>query len=182
MAKKGLLMFLMILPIFMFAQNEGGKKQTKYEMFVSRSGCIKKFVEEKKENCEISFNSYLKGRIRTVYGEAENTYFFILEKEKIGGSIAYIEFSDLVEINKAIKKLSSEVKEDCELKPEYLENFFTSVDGFKIGYYVEKSKATWLIRLEFRGPSYEVKNIEDITNYLSNAQKILEGLKVSNGK
>ena len=43
-------MFLILLPIFLFAQNEASRNQTKYEKFVSNYGSIVKFVEKARKD------------------------------------------------------------------------------------------------------------------------------------
>ena len=105
----------------------------------------------------------------------------ILEKPKTLGSPeyhAFIEYSDLIEINKAYNKLQQEVNADITLNPEYLENKFISNDDFRIGYYVEKEKAHWFIRLDYHYGSWlDLKKIEDFAEFLRNMQKEIENLK-----
>lgn len=184
MNKKILLLTMSLFPLFMMAQNEVNKKTTKYEQFESKTGSITKYVEKSLNNCQL--DGYLiKAKMRTVYGESNNVYFLILEKGKTlttEPSSAYIEYSDLVEINKALAKLLNEVNDDCELKPEYLQNLFTSEDGFKIGYYIEKSKATWRVRLEYDASYFTVKKIKEFAEYLVYAQKEIETTIAQNGK
>ena len=112
----------MMLPMFMMAQNEGSKKTTKYEEFESKTGVIVKFTEKSLKKYLLPSNLSLRVKIRTVFREGENRYFLILEKPKTLGvepSSAYIEYSDLVEINKALARLLNEVNNDCELKPVF---------------------------------------------------------------
>lgn len=90
-----------------------------------------------------------------------------------------IEYSDLVEINKALAKLCTEVNTDCAANPDYLENKFITNDGFEIGYYVSKGKASWYIKLErYSNSSVFIKNAETLTENFSNAQKKIEELKL----
>lgn len=185
MNKKCLLLVMMLFPMFMMAQNEGNKKPTKYEEFESKTGSITKYIEKSMNNCIIDKATPLKVKIRTVYGEEKNLYFLILEKNKTiitDHSTAFIEYSDLVEINKALAKLLNEVDGDCELKPEYLQNIFTSEDGLKIGYYVEKSKATWKVKLEYGAEYLTITKIKEFADYLINAQKEIETIIAQNGK
>ena len=185
MVKKCLLLIMVLFPMFMMAQNEVSKKQTKYEEFVSKTGSIIKYVEKSMKKCQMDLNYSLKVRMRTVYGEGKNLYFLILEKGKTftsEPSFAYIEYSDLVEINKALAKLLNEEKSDCELKPEYLQNIFTSEDGFKVGYYVEKSKATWKVKLEYGAEYLPIGKPKEFADYLLVAQKEIEATIAQNGK
>ena len=71
---------MLLFPMFMMAQDEGSKKQTKYEKFVSKTGSITKFVEKSMKKCQLDNFYGLKVRMRTIYGEEKNTYFLILEK------------------------------------------------------------------------------------------------------
>ena len=53
---------------------------------------------------------------------------------------ASIEYSDLLEVIKALKTLQSEEPKDVASNPDYLENKFITVDGFQVGYFVDKVK------------------------------------------
>lgn len=90
-----------------------------------------------------------------------------------------IEYSDLVEINKALTKLLNDVDADCALNPDYLENRFITEDGFRIGYYVDKGKANWFIRLERYGKSTVFIKKEVLAENFPAAQKKIEELKKS---
>lgn len=174
----------MMLPMFMMAQNKGSIKHTKYEEFESKTGVIVKFTDKSLKKILLPTNPSIKVKIRTVFVEGEITYFLILEKGKslgVDSSVAYIEYSDLVEINKALARLLNEVNNDCELKPEYLQNYFTSVDYFKIGYYVEKSKATWTVRLEYGADFFTIQP-KEFAEHLLNAQKEIENIIAQSGK
>ena len=58
---------------------------------------------------------------------------------------ASIEYSDLLEVIKALKTLQSEEPKDVASNPDYLENKFITVDGFEVGYFVDKGKSTWYL-------------------------------------
>ena len=124
----------------------------------------------------------LEAGVRTLMGEQENSYFYRIEEPETTRSIAHIamiEYSDLVEINKALKKLVAEVDSDCAANPDYLENRFITNDGFQIGYYVSKGKASWYIKLErYSNSTVFVKNAEALTTNFEEAQKKIEELKV----
>ena len=47
-----------------------------------------------------------------------------------------------------LAKLVAEADTDCSANPDYLENRFVTNDGFEIGYYVSKGKASWYMKLE----------------------------------
>ncbi|MBR6841704.1 MAG: hypothetical protein IKM77_05320 [Prevotella sp.] len=119
-------------------------------------------------------------------GEESNSYFYRIEERETSRSVAHIamiEYSDLVEINKALTKLVSEVEADCAANPDYLENRFITEDGFQIGYYVSKGKASWYLKLErYSSSTVFIKNAEALTSNFPAAQKKIEELKASNGK
>ena len=82
----------------------------------------------------------------------ESLYFYQIEKKgQYSNTTASIEYSDLLEVIKALKTLKQEVEKDMAANPDYLENKFITVDGFQIGYYVEKGKSNWYIKLEKYG-------------------------------
>lgn len=94
-----------------------------------------------------------------------------------------IEYSDLVEINKALAKLVGEVDADCAANPDYLENKFVTDDGFEIGYYVSKGKASWYLKLErYSNSTVFIKNASELTNNFTAAQKKIEELRAQYGK
>ena len=137
-------------------------------------------------NIPQSFMGSLETSIRTLMGEQSNSYFYRIEQGETQRSvshIAMIEYSDLVEINKALTKLVSEVEADCAANPDYLENRFITEDGFQIGYYVSKGKANWYLKLErYSNSTVFIKNAEALTSNFPEAQKKIEELKASNGK
>jgi hypothetical protein len=133
------------------AQKEAENVKTKMELFSSKTGVITKFIDTKLPNLSALYTS-AETRIRKVKSGNTETYFYQIEKEgKYGSSTASIEYSDLLEVIKAVKTLQTEVDADIAGNPDYMENKFTTVDGFQIGYYVSKGKATWYIRLEKYG-------------------------------
>lgn len=184
--KKLLVILALMMPVALFAQSDAEKKLTKFEQFTSKTGRISKFVDVKMPNIPQSFMGSLETSIRTLMGEQSNSYFYRIEQGETQRSvshIAMIEYSDLVEINKALTKLVSEVEADCAANPDYLENRFITEDGFQIGYYVSKGKASWYLKLErYSNSTVFIKNAEALTSNFPEAQKKIEELKASNGK
>ena len=91
-----------------------------------------------------------------------------------------IEYSDLVEINKALAKLASEVDADIASNSDYLENKFRSVDGFEVGYYVSKGDAHWYLKLErYSSSTVFIKDQASIIEAFKEAQTKIEELKAS---
>jgi hypothetical protein len=125
--------------------------KTKMDVFASKTGIITKFTDTKLPNLKTSYTA-AETRIRKVNSGSAATFFYQIEKEgKYGSSTASIEYSDLLEVIKALKSLKAEVDKDIAANPDYLENKFVTVDGFQVGYYVNKGKASWYLKLEKYG-------------------------------
>ena len=94
-----------------------------------------------------------------------------------------VEYSDLVEINKAISRLVADVDADVATNPDYLENKFRTADGFEIGYYVSKQKPHLYIKLErYSSSTVFLKSQQDVVDAFKAAQTKIEELKASFGK
>ena len=174
--KKILVILALVLPLVSFAQASGdAKKLTKFEVFSSKTGAIVKFVDVKMPNIPMNFMGSLESGIRTIKG-GQNAYFYRIEEAETSRSISHIamiEYSDLVEINKALAKLTSEVDADCAENPDYLENKFRTVD-------VSKCKAIWFMKLErYTSSSVFIKSKEALVEAFTNAQKKIEELKAA---
>jgi hypothetical protein len=153
--------------------------ETKMEQFVSKKGQILKFVDTTMPGLRLSYGS-AETRIRKLSSGSESAYFYQIEKAgQYSSSVASIEYTDLVEVIKAISALKSEVNKDVAANPDYLENRFVSDDGFIIGYYISKGKSSWFIRLDGHGSDNtlflnDVMTLEDAFN---NAKIKIEGLR-----
>ena len=179
--KRLLFLLALMMPLALFAQDDAAKKLTKFEQLTSKTGRISKFVDVTTPNIPESFMGTLETSVRTLMGEQTNSYFYRIEKPETSRSISHIamiEYSDLVEINKALTKLVAEVETDCAANPDYLENRFITNDGFQIGYYVSKGKASWYLKLErYSNSTVFIKNAEALTTNFSAAQQKIEELK-----
>ena len=125
----------LMMPVVSNAQNDAAKKLTKFELITSKTGRIFKFVDVRMPSIPESFLGSLSTSIRTAMGEQFNSYFYRIEEPETNRSVAHIamiEYSDLVEINKALAKLVAEADTDCSANPDYLENRFVTNDGFEI--------------------------------------------------
>lgn len=183
-----IIFILLFTPLITFAQNETNKPQTKFEQLASKTGRILKFVDVKMPRL-----SYLESSIRIIMDEQFNRYFYRIEKTETSTSlsdivaieysdIVAIEYSDLVEINKALEKLQKEVDNDCASNPDYLENKFITEDGFRIGYYVDRGKPNWFIKLTTYDKSVVFIKKEVLAEQFPAAQRKIEELKASYGK
>jgi hypothetical protein len=154
--------------------------KTKMELFSSKTGVITKFIDTQLPNISALYES-AETRIRKVESGNMETYFYQIKKEgKYGSSTASIEYSDLLEVIKAVKTLKAEVDADIASNPDYMENKFTTVDGFHVGYYISEGEATWYIRLEKYGSDKTlfVADGTTILNAFENAKSKIDELKI----
>ena len=159
-----------------FSQDE--KSLSKMEQFVSNAGQIIKFENYDLPDLKGSY-SILKTKVRRVNAGGETKYYFIMVKEdKYGNKAAHTAEEDLIEIAKALDQLIIH-SENEESDSDYLENKFTSEDGFKIGYYKDKS-LKWFVTLEKYGSSsIYLKGYADLKAIIGMAQKKIQELKAS---
>ncbi|MDI9875001.1 hypothetical protein [Flectobacillus rivi] len=153
--------------------------KTKMDSFSSKTGTITKYIDTKLPALKTSFGGE-ETRIRKISNGITTAFFYQIEKEgKYSSSTASIEYSDLIEVLKALKVLKAEVNKDIALNPDYLENKFITVDGFKVGYFVNKGSATWYIKLEKYGSDNTlfVDNGEIIETAFLNAKNKIDELK-----
>ena len=125
--------------------------KTKIDVFASKTGSITKFVDTKLPYLKTSYDN-AETRIRKISNGSSSAFFYQIEKKgKYSNCTASIEYSDLIEVLKALKVLKTEVTNDVSANPDYMENKFITVDGFQLGYYVSRGKASWYIKLEKYG-------------------------------
>lgn len=156
------------------------KVETKMEAFASKTGIIIKYIDIKLPDIKLLYGLVAETRIRKIISGSETSFFYQIENQgKYGSSTASIEYSDLLEVIKAIKSLKTEVDKDVALNPDYLENKFTTADGFQVGYYVSKGKATWYLSLEKYGSDNTifVKDSDSIESVFTDAKAKIEELK-----
>ena len=184
MKKIALLLSVILLSVCFQLNAQDTKKEaenvkTKMDVFSSKTGVITKFIDTKLPNLSTTYTS-AETRIRKVKSGNTETYFYQIEKEgKYGSSTASIEYSDLLEVIKAVKTLKTDVDADIASNPDYMENKFTTVDGFQVGYFVSKGKATWYISLEKYGSDKTlfVSDGEVIDVAFTNAKNKIDELK-----
>lgn len=174
--------------VFMFgiarmANAQDAKKenetQTKMEIFSSKTGVITKFKDFNLAKLPAMYAS-AETRIRVLTSGNNNVYFYQIEKEgKYNSTTASIEYSDLLEVIKALKTLKAEETADVQSNPDYLENKFTTSDGFQVGYYVSNGKSTWYVRLEKYGSDNTLffNSVDNIEQSMENASNKINELK-----
>ncbi|NOW98950.1 hypothetical protein [Mucilaginibacter sp. SG564] len=125
--------------------------ETKMDKFSSKTGTISKFVDFRLPDLKTGYTN-AETRIRKLMSGTESLYFYQIEKKgQYSNTTASIEYSDLLEVIKALKTLTQDVEKDIAGNPDYLENKFVTTDGFQLGYYVEKGRSTWYVKLEKYG-------------------------------
>lgn len=117
------------MPLAVYAQSDNvQKKPTKYEQLISETGKLIKFTDVAMPAIPSGvglFAEKLQNDVRIFLGTERNAYFYRIERAATSSRpsyVAMIEYSDLVEVNKALEILKKEVAKDIETKPDYLEN------------------------------------------------------------
>ncbi|CAM3962911.1 hypothetical protein FLCU109888_11180 [Flavobacterium cucumis] len=181
--KNYITIMLLLATTTIFAQEtkkELEKEKTKIDAFASKTGSIIKLTDYKLSGIKTLYGGLSETRIRKINSGSLISYFFQIEKQgKYSTATASIEYSDLLEVIKAINSLKTEVEKDLATNPEYLENKFTTVDGFKVGYMMGKGKITWFLQLEKYGSDNTIfiENLEMIEKAFEEAKIKIDELK-----
>ena len=179
--RKLIFILVLFIPSVLLAQSNTERKLTKFESVSSKAGSIMKFIDVKMPNIPKCYGGSLESCVRIIMDGSSNNYFFRIEEHETSISNAHIvmiEYSDLLEINKALKKIVADVDADVVANPDYLENKFITVDGFELGYYIFQSKVSWYMKLErFSESIVLIKNKDTLVETFVNAQTKIEGLK-----
>jgi hypothetical protein len=181
---KKLIAIMMFLIIHTISAQETKKEnetlKTKMDAFTSKTGALIKFTDTELAGIKDLYTGLTKTKIRKINSSNLTGYFFQIEKgSKYGSSVASIEYTDLLEIIKALQTLKKDVDKDLVSSPYYLENKFTTTDGFQIGYYISKGKVTWYIKLEKFGSDNTlfIENNEIIETSFNEAKNKIEELR-----
>lgn len=186
MKKRQLLLALSIIGLSAsksFCQNvkkQHKTSETKIELFSSRAGAIIKFIDYRLPNLNTYLGGSAKSRVRKVISGQEEKCFYQIENQgKYSSSTASIEYLDLIEVIKSVSSLKTQYQEDIQLKPDYMENKFTTVDGFQVGYYIEGDKGSWYMRLERSGSDNTlfINKVETIEESFAAAKAKIESIK-----
>lgn len=181
--KKIFILILILVSINTFSQDlvkDSEKTETKMESFASKTGVITKFTDINLDKLKSSY-TVAETRIRKISSGNTERYFYQIEKpNEYENSTASIEYSDLLEVIKALNSLKSEVESDIRSDPDYMENKFITEDGFQLGYYITKGKATWYLKLEKYGSDKTlfINDLEKIERNFLDAKNKIEELKI----
>jgi len=154
--------------------------KTKMDVFASKTGVITKFIDYNLQQIKGPYGTVSDTRVRKLISGATSHYFFQIIKEgKYSNSTASIEYTDLLEVIKALNSLKGDLEKDLQSAPDYLENKFTTADGFQVGYYVSKGKAVWYLKLEKYGADNTlfVNDVESLESSFDSAKFKIEELK-----
>lgn len=160
-------------------KKEAENQKTKMEVFSSKTGTITKFIDTKLPTLKTTYDN-AETRVRKITNGVTSAYFYqIIKPGKYSNSTASIEYSDLLEILKAMQTLKQEQQKDLALKADYLENKFVTVDGFYVGYYISEGKTSWYVRLEKYGSdnTLYISNVDDIEKAFTDAKNKIDELK-----
>ena len=166
-----------IMFIFMIAAlhaQDVKEVQDKMTEFASKTGVIVKFEDYTLPEIKLLYGvAETKVRKLTSGGEVKN-FYQISNEGKYGTKTASIAYEDLLEIQKAMTTLKTQSEIDINTESDYVENKFVTDDGFKIGYYVSKSKLNWFMVLEKYGSNNTI--------FIKSADSIDEALEVAKNK
>ena len=121
--KTTILATLLFASASLFAQDvkkENETIKTKMDLFSSKTGTITKYVDTNLPNLKTAYGG-AETKIRKIINSVNSAYFYqITNKGKYSNSTASIEYSDLIEVLKALKALQPEVEKDIATNPNYL--------------------------------------------------------------
>ena len=104
--KSTILLVLLLGTITLYSQDvkkEAETVKTKMDAFASKTGIITKFTDTKLAGLKTIYGDLAETRIRKVNSGTMTTYFYQIEKEgKYSNSTASIEYTDLLEVIKAM--------------------------------------------------------------------------------
>ena len=178
---KKLLLILIALPMIGLGQNknEENKQLSKMDLFTSKTGSIIKYIDYSVTDIKGSYSTG-EAKVRQIIVDESIGYFFQISKTgKYSTKTASIEYSDLLEVIRAINTLKEDSSSDIISVGDYLENKFVTDDGFQIGYYISNQKAVWYITLEKYGSDNNIfiKEIKDVEISLIEAKNKIDSLK-----
>ncbi|WP_228437758.1 hypothetical protein [Chryseobacterium sp. 7] len=179
-----LLLVLIITASLPFKAQEIKKDEvqlkTKMDLFTSKTGSIIKFTDTRLPPLKTSYSD-AETKIRKITSGSNTSYFYQIVKDgKYANSAASIEYSDLLEVIKALKELQLQSEKDTTANPDYIENKFITVDGFQVGYYVDRSKKIWFLKLEKYGSDNTlfINDVVSLDTAFNDAKNKIEELKL----
>ena len=143
---------LMVTSCTFFYGQDAKSEETKIDAFASKTGTIIKFIDYELPNIKLTMGAFAETKVRILISGSDTLYFYQIEKAtQYSTKKASIEYSDLLEVIKALILLKEASLTDLAMKSDYLENKFVTEDGAQIGYYVSDGAIKWYIKLEKYG-------------------------------
>lgn len=174
---------LLSLFVEVYSQDKKAEKvtpTTKLDAFSSKTGVVYKLMDYNLDDLKLMYAGSCKTRIRKISDGKLSEYFYQIEKSgQYSNTTASIAYSDLIEVIKAIQILKADVNVDINNNSDYLEHKFVTEDGFQIGYYIDKGKAVWYMKLERYGSDNTIflRDSMDVDSILTLAKQKIELLK-----
>lgn len=160
--------------------------KTKMEAFISKRGTIIKFTDYPLTWLKLSGGPLLGGltygvaqpRVRKLISDGDTLYFYQIQRAGAVESwyTGSIEYSDLLEVIRALQTLKAEFEIDKKSDPFYLENKFITVDNFEVGYFISQGKGKWALTLE------KLDFVSDNTFFISDVENIEAAFKEAKDK
>ena len=154
------------------------KALTKMDRFISNVGTIIKLENYKLSSVE-AYSEVISAKVRRATSKDEVAFYLMFIKEdKYGNKSAAIAEDDLKDIMSALDNLIDKSKNETSTA-DYLENKFTTEDGFQIGYGGSDPKVPlWFMTLEKYGKSTILfKSSEPIKKALQEGMDKINSLK-----
>jgi len=139
----------MVLSInLVLAQQEMTTPKSAYEMFLSDFGTMitKDYFDMPK--LESSYKKISVKIIRLSSGKGIQYFLSFSAKSEYSNKTAVIAQDDLKEISKALTTIIEKSKNESTQNIEYRESYFSTNDGFKVGYFQKGLKQTFFIDLD----------------------------------
>lgn len=179
MKKVIVLVFCLSLAVNGVFSQEKREQKSKMLDFVSKTGAILKFEDYNLPDIKLYYG-IAESKIRKISSGNEKRFFLqISKKGKYDTKTASVAYEDLLEIQKALTILKNQSEKDAMTTSDYLENKFITEDGFQTGYYVNKGKIVWYMKLE----KYEsdntifAKDYETLSEAFKSGKEKIEILK-----
>ncbi|GAB3799340.1 hypothetical protein GCM10028819_22450 [Spirosoma humi] len=94
----------------------------------------------------MGLSGVMEAKVRKATIATDTKFYYSLQKERQLSSMNwFIEYTDLLEMIKAVAVLKPGFAEAVNEKAFYKANYFATKDKFKVGYFIEDNKAQWFI-------------------------------------
>lgn len=176
--KKIIIILIVVLANNLVLGQTKEPKASKILDFVSRKGVIMKFEDFQLPKLKSTYGSCEVKIRKIVSGEMVKYFLQISKKSKYNSVTSSIANEDIIEIEKALAALQIQAANDISTNADYLENRFISDDEFEIGYYIDKNKITWYMKLKDGNEgTVFLKSNEVIANALKGGKEKIALLK-----